>query len=131
MTFQTQYGHNEFLVMSFGLNNAPMIFMDLMNRVVKQYHDMFMIVFIDDILIYSRSEAENVENLRIVLQILKDMELYAMFSKCEFWLRSIDFLGHIIFGEGIQVDPKKTEAFKNWPRPLSASNIQSFLVLAS
>ncbi|WMV54561.1 hypothetical protein MTR67_047946, partial [Solanum verrucosum] len=129
MAFRTRYGHSEFLVMFFCLNNTPPSFMDSMNRVFKQFLDMFMIVFIDAILIYSQSEDEHVENLRIVLKILKDRELYAMFSKCEFWLRFVAFLGHIISVEGIQVDPKKTEAIKNWPRPLFALALWSFLGL--
>ena len=128
--FRTRYGHFEFCVMSFGLTNAPAAFMDLMNRVFKPYLDLFVIVFIDDILIYSRSEAEHAEHLRIVLQILKDRKLYAKFSKCEFWLKSVAFLGHVISGEGVQVDSQKIEAVKNWPRPTSVSDIRSFLGLA-
>ncbi|WMV09385.1 hypothetical protein MTR67_002770, partial [Solanum verrucosum] len=91
---------------------------------------MFVIVFIDDILIYSRSENEHVDHLRIVLQVLKDQQLFAKFSKCEFWLRSIAFLGHIVSSKGIEVDPKKTDAVKSWPRPLTPSDIRSFLGLA-
>ncbi len=102
--FRTRYGHYEFLVMSFGLTNAPAAFMDLMNRVFKPYLDMFVIVFIDDILIYSRNEEDHASHLRIVLQTLKDKELYAKFSKCEFWLSSVAFLGHIISDSDIMVD---------------------------
>ncbi|WMV24317.1 hypothetical protein MTR67_017702 [Solanum verrucosum] len=130
MAFRTRYGHHEFFVMSFGLNNTPTAFMDLMNRVFIQYLDMFVIVFVDDILIYSRSENEHIDHLRIVLQILNDQQLYAKFSKCEFWLRSVAFLGHIVSSKGIEVDPKKTEAVKSWPRPLSPTDIRSFLGLA-
>ena len=90
--------------MSFGITNAHVAFMDLMNRVFKQYLDLFVIVFIDDILIYSRSEEEHASYLRVVLQTLKDRQLFAKFSKCEFWLQSIAFLGHIIYSEGIRVD---------------------------
>ncbi|KAH0689359.1 hypothetical protein KY289_016717 [Solanum tuberosum] len=100
--FRTRYGHYEFLVMSFGLTNAPATFMDLMNRVFKPYLDMFVIVFIDDILIYSRNEEDHASHLRIVLQTLKDRELYVKFSKCEFWLEFVAFLGHIIFGDGLE-----------------------------
>jgi len=128
--FQTSYGLFEFLVMSFGLTNAPAAFMDLMNRVFRNYLDSFVIVFIDDILIYSKSEDDHMNHLRIVLQVLKDHQLYAKFSKCEFWLRSVAFLGHIVSSEGIEVDPKKTDAVKSWPRPLSPSDIRSFLGLA-
>ncbi|KAH0781716.1 hypothetical protein KY290_001314 [Solanum tuberosum] len=102
ITFKTRYGHYEFLVMSFGLTNAPAAFMNLMNRVYKPYLDMFVIVFIDDVLIYSRNEEDHASHLRIVLQTLKDRELYAKFSKCEFWLESVAFLGHIVSGEEIK-----------------------------
>lgn len=128
--FRTRYGHFEFLVMSFGLTNAPAAFMDLMNRVFKQYLDMFVIVFIDDILVYSRSEEEHASHLRIVLQTLKDQELYAKFSKCDFWLSSVAFLGHIVSSEGIKVDPQKVEVVKKWPRPMTPTDIRSFLGLA-
>ncbi|KAH0709311.1 hypothetical protein KY284_010738 [Solanum tuberosum] len=104
--------------------------MDLMNREFKEYLDMFVIVFIDDILIYSRSENEQMDQLRILLQVLKDQQLFAEFSKCEFWLMSIAFLGHIVSRKGIEVDHKKTDAVKSWPRPLTPSDIRSFLGLA-
>ncbi|WMV10110.1 hypothetical protein MTR67_003495 [Solanum verrucosum] len=104
-------------------------FMDLMNRVFKPYLDMFVIVFIDDILIYSRNEKDHTSHLRIVLQTLKDKELYAKFSKCEFWLESVAFLGHIVSGEGIKVDTQKIEAVQNWHRPTSPTDIRSFLGL--
>ncbi|KAH0775084.1 hypothetical protein KY290_012221 [Solanum tuberosum] len=122
--------HFEFLVMSFGLTNALAAFMDLMNRVFRNFLDSFVIVFIDDILIYLKSEDDHMNHLRIVLQALKDHQLYAKFSKCEFWLRLVAFLGHIVSSEGIEVDPRKTDAVKNWPRPLSPSDIRSFLGLA-
>ncbi|KAH0738661.1 hypothetical protein KY290_037366 [Solanum tuberosum] len=128
--FRTRYGHYEFLVMSFGLTNAPAAFMDLMNRVFKPYLDMFVIIFIDGILIYSRNEEDHANHLRIVLQTLKDKELYAKFSKCEFWLKSVAFLGHIVFGDGIKVDTRKIETVQNWPRPTSPTEIRSFLGLA-
>ena len=108
--FRTRYGHYEFLVMPFGLTNAPAAFMDLMNMVFNPYLDTFVIVFIDDILVYSRSEEEHAEHLRIVLQTLRDKQLYAKFSKCEFWLEEVVFLGHVISAEGVYVDPKKIEA---------------------
>ncbi|KAH0773630.1 hypothetical protein KY290_010767 [Solanum tuberosum] len=104
--FRTRYGLYEFLVMSFGLTNVLEVFMDLMNRVFRHYLDMFVIVFIDDILIYSRSENEHMDHLWIVLQVFKDHQLYTKFSKCEFWLRSVAFLGHIVSRKGIEVDPK-------------------------
>jgi len=104
--------------------------MDLMNRVFRQYLDLFVIVFIDDILIYSRSEGDHMKHLRLVLQVLKDYQLYAKFSKCKFWLRSVAFLGHIVSSVGIEVDPKKMDAVKSWTRPLSLTDIRRFLVLA-
>nr|GEZ34503.1 putative reverse transcriptase domain-containing protein [Tanacetum cinerariifolium] len=108
--FRTLYGHFEFTVMPFGLTNAPVVFMDLMNRVCKTYLDKFVIVFIDDILIYSKTQEEHVEHLRIVLKLLKKEKLYAKFSKCEFWPKEVQFLGHVINGNGIHVDPIKIEA---------------------
>ena len=121
--FRTRYGYYEFLVMSFGLTNAPTAFMDLMNRVFKPFLDHFVIVFIDDILVYSRSEEEHVEHLRIVLQTLREHQLYAKFSKCEFWLDSVAFLGHVVSREGIQVDPKKIEAVMDWQRPTTVTEV--------
>ncbi|GKB37739.1 putative reverse transcriptase domain-containing protein [Tanacetum coccineum] len=106
--FRTRYGHFEFTVMPFGLTNAPAIFMDLMNRVYMSYLDKFMIVFIDDILIYSKTQDKHVEHLRLVLELLKKEKLYAKFSKCEFWLREVQSLGHVINGNGIHVDPTKS-----------------------
>ncbi|EOY03326.1 DNA/RNA polymerases superfamily protein [Theobroma cacao] len=128
--FRTRYGHYEFLVMSFGLTNAPAAFMDLMNRVFKPYLDKFVVVFIDDILIYSKSREEHEQHLKIVLQILREHRLYAKFSKCEFWLESVAFLGHVVSKEGIRVDTKKIEAVEKWPRPTSVSEIRSFVGLA-
>nr|GEX23283.1 putative reverse transcriptase domain-containing protein [Tanacetum cinerariifolium] len=115
--FRTRYGHFEFTVMPFGLTNAPTVFMDLMNRVCRPYLDKFVIVFIDDILIYSKTRAEHVEHLRLVLGLLKKEKLYAKFSKCEFWLIELQFLGHVINDNGIHVDPSKIEAVKNWKAP--------------
>ena len=128
--FRTRYGHYEFLVMSFGLTNAPAAFMDLMNGVFRPYLDSFVIVFIDDILIYSRSKEEHEHHLRIVLGILKEKKLYTKFSKCEFWLSSVAFLGHVVSKEGIMVDPKKIEVVRDWVKPASVTQIQSFLGLA-
>ncbi|WMV18681.1 hypothetical protein MTR67_012066, partial [Solanum verrucosum] len=133
MAFRTRYGHFEFLVMSFGLTNAPAVFMDLMNRVFRQYLDMFLIVFIDDIFIYSKSEDDHINHLQIVFQILKERQLFTKFSKCEFWLRFVAFLGQIFSSKGIEVDPIKTDAVKSWPRTprtLSPTYIRRFLVLA-
>ncbi|GKF41009.1 putative reverse transcriptase domain-containing protein [Tanacetum coccineum] len=112
-TFWTHYEHFEFTVMPFGLTNAPAIFMDLMNRVCSPYLDKFVIVFIDDILIYSKTQEDHVEHLRLVMRLLKKKKLYAKFSKCEFWLREVQFLGYVINGNGIHVDPSMIEAVKN------------------
>ncbi|WRX24221.1 Reverse transcriptase domain - like 10 [Theobroma cacao] len=128
--FQTRYGHYEFLVMSFELTNAPAAFMDLMNRVFKPYLDKFMVVFNDDILIYSKSREKHEQHLKIVLQTLREHRLYAKFSKCEFWLESIAFLGHVVSKDGVQADPKKVEVVERWPRPTSVTEIRSFLGLA-
>ena len=122
--FRTRYGHYEFMVMSFGLTNAPAAFMDLMNRVFKDFLDKFVIVFIDDILVYSSTEEEHEHHLRLVLQRLREHRLYA---KCEFWLPQVAFLGHVVGKDGILVDPGKIEAVKNWPRPASVSEVRSFL----
>ncbi|GJV08186.1 putative reverse transcriptase domain-containing protein [Tanacetum coccineum] len=115
--FRTRYGHFEFQVMPFGLTNAPAVFMDLMNRVCKPYLDKFVIVFIDDILIYSKNDEEHEKHLRIILELLKEEKLYAKFSKCDFWLDSVQFLGHVIDRSGVHVDPAKIEAIKSWAAP--------------
>ena len=129
--FQTRHGHYEFLVMPFGLTNAPVAFMDLMNRVFHEYLDRLFIVFIDDILIYSKSQEEHEEHLRTFLQILRERKLYAKLMKCEFWLNQVVFLGHVISKAGITVDPNKIEAVVNWDRPTKVSEFRSFLDLAS
>ncbi|GJR81489.1 putative reverse transcriptase domain-containing protein [Tanacetum coccineum] len=128
--FRTRYGHYEFQVMPFGLTNAPAVFMDLMNRVCKPYLDKFVIVFIDDILIYSKSKEEHEEHLKLILELLKKEELYAKFSKCEFWIPKVQFLGHVIDSKGIHVDPAKIESVKDWASPKSATEIRQFLGLA-
>ncbi|KAD6455046.1 hypothetical protein E3N88_09752 [Mikania micrantha] len=116
--------------MPFGLTNAPAVFMDLMNRVCKTYLDQFVIVFIDDMLIYSKSKADHEQHLRKILELLKEEKLYAKFSKCEFWLREVQFLGHVVNSEGIHVDPTKIEAIKNWDTLTTPTEIRSFLGLA-
>ncbi|GJR49408.1 putative reverse transcriptase domain-containing protein [Tanacetum coccineum] len=128
--FRTRYGHYEFQVMPFGLTNTPAVFMDLMNRVCKPYLDRFVIVFIDDILIYSKSIKEHEGHLKLILNLLKKEELYAKFSKCEFWLSKVQLLGHVIDSEGIHVDPAKIEAIKDWASPKTPTEIRQFLGLA-
>ncbi|GJT00714.1 putative reverse transcriptase domain-containing protein, partial [Tanacetum coccineum] len=128
--FRTRYGNYEFQVMPLGLTNAPAVFMDLMNRVCKPYIDKFIIIFIDDILIYSKKKQEHEEHLKIILELLKKEELYAKFSKCEFWIPKVQFLGHVIDSEGIHVDPAKIESIKDWTSPKSPTEIRSAPILA-
>ena len=115
--------------MSFGLTNAPPAFMDLMNRVFMDYFDKFFVVFIDDILVYSKDKVEHEKHLRLILLRLKEHRIYAKFKKCEFWLSQVAFLGHIVSKDGIAIDPSKVEAVKDWPRPKNASEVRSFLGL--
>ena len=128
--FRTRYGHYEFLVMPFGLTNAPAAFMDLMNRVCKPLLDKSVIVFIDDILVYSRNKEEHRVHLAQVLELLRMEKLYAKFSKCEFWLREIQFLGHVVSGDGVKVDPSKVETVMKWDAPRNPTEVRSFLGLA-
>ena len=128
--FRTRYGHYEYLVMPFGVTNAPAVFMDYMNRIFHPFLDQFVVVFIDDILIYSKSREEHEEHLRQVLQILREKQLYANLSKCEFWLEEVNFLGHVITKDGIAVDPAKTEAMLAWEQPKTVTDIRSFVGLA-
>nr|GFC71249.1 putative reverse transcriptase domain-containing protein [Tanacetum cinerariifolium] len=127
--FRTRYGHYEFQVMPFGLTYTPAIFMDFMNRVYKPYLDKFVIVFIDDILIYSKNKEEHEEHLKLILELLKKEELYAKFSKCEFWIPKVQFLGHVINSKGIHVDPAKIESIKDWASPKTPMEIRQFLGL--
>jgi hypothetical protein len=129
-TFTTRYGLYEFLVMSFGLTNAPAYFMNLMNKVFMEYLDQFVVVFIDDILIYSPNEETHEDHLRLVLQKLRGNQLYAKFSKCDFWLKEVAFLGHIVTDGGIKVDPGKISEILHWKQPKDASKIRNFLELA-
>ncbi|GJX84179.1 putative ribonuclease H-like domain-containing protein [Tanacetum coccineum] len=129
MAFRTRYGHYKFQVMPFELTNAPAVFMDLMNRVCKPYLDKFIIVFIDDILIYSKDKTEHKEHLKEILELLKKEKLYAKFSKCEFWISKVQFLGHVIDSRGIHVDPAKIEYIKDWASPKTPTEIHQFLGL--
>ncbi|KAK4400597.1 Retrovirus-related Pol polyprotein from transposon.6 [Sesamum angolense] len=127
--FRTRYGHYEFLVMPFGLTNAPAAFMALMNHTFQEYLDQFVIVFIDDNLVYSKNREEHEQHLRIVLQILKE-ELYAKLSKCEFWVNQVIFLGHVTSNDGVMHDPSKVKAIMEWRVPKNAAEVRSFLGLA-
>jgi hypothetical protein len=121
--FVSRYGHHEYLVVRFGLTNALDIFMNLMNKIFTPYLDKFVIVFIDDILVYSKDKSEHAKHLKIVLQTLREHQLYVKFSKCEFWLDKVEFLGHVITKEGIAVNPSKVESVLEWKSPKNAKEI--------
>jgi hypothetical protein len=129
-TFVTRYGSYKFLVMPFGLTNAPSVFMQLMNSVLAEYIDEFVIVFIDDILIYSNSEAEHTQHVRLVLDKLREHQLHANMAKCSFYQSSIEFLGHIVSGDGITMDSKKVQAVVDWPHLTNQHDVRAFLGLA-
>ncbi|GJW84273.1 putative reverse transcriptase domain-containing protein [Tanacetum coccineum] len=129
--FRTRYGHYEFQVMPFGLTNILAVFMDLMNHGCKLYLDRFVIVFINDILIYSKSRKEHEGHLKLILRLLKEEELYAKFLKCDFWLLKVQFLGHVIDSEGIHADPAKIESIKDWASPKTPTEIHQLLELLS
>jgi hypothetical protein len=122
-TFSTHYGLFEYLVMSFGLTNAPAHFMYLMNSIFMPELDRFIVVFIDDILVYSQNEEEHVEHLRIVLTRLCDNQLYAKFSKCEFWLNKVPFLGHVLSRDRISIDPTKVQEVLDWKAPTTVIGV--------
>ena len=128
--FRTPYGHYEFLVMPFGFTNALAAFMDSMNRVFHPYLDQFLVVFIDDILVYSKDAQEHEQHLKIVLQMLREKNLYVKLSKCDFWLKEVSFLSHIVSAKGIKVDPTKIEVVVNWKPPRNVTEVRSFLGLA-
>jgi len=129
IAFRTRYGHYEYLVMPFRMTNALAVFMDDMNRVFHPYLDKFVFVFINDILIYSKSREEHADHLRTVLKILKEKELYVKLSTCEFWLEEVNFLGHVIGRGEVAVDPSKVEVVLNWEWPTTITDIKSFLGL--
>jgi hypothetical protein len=128
--FHTRYGLYEYIVMSIRLTNAPAYFMYLMNKVFMEYLDKFVVVFIDDILKFSKMEEENEKHLRLVLEKLRSNQLYAKFSKCEFWLTKVTFFGHVISAGGVSVDPGKVRDVLNWMPPTNVLKIRSFLELA-
>jgi hypothetical protein len=128
--FRTRYGLYEYTVMSFGQTNMPTYFMYLMNKVFMEYLDKFVVVFIDGILVFSKMKEEHEKHVRLVLEKLRSNKLYAKFSKCEFWLTKVTFLGHVISAGGVSIDPGKVKDVLNWMPPTTASEIQSFLGLA-
>src|SRR3954467_6788933 len=128
--FTTRYGLYEYTVMPFDLTNAPSYFMNMMNKVFMEFLDKFVVVFIDDILIYSKSKEENEGHLRLILEKLREHKLYAKFSKCEFWLNEVGFLGHVMTKDGVAVDPAKVLAIIEWESPKSVKEVRSFLGLA-
>jgi len=128
--FMTRYGHYEYTVMPFSVTNAPGVFMEYINRIFHAFLDRFVVVFIDDSLIYSKTEEEHAEHLKIVLQVLKEKKLYTKLSKCEFWLNEMSFLGHVISGNGIAVDLSKVDAVSQWETLKSVTEVRSFLGLA-
>jgi hypothetical protein len=130
-TFRTRYGNYEFVVVPFGLSNAPSVFMCLMNGIFRNYLNKFVIVFLDDILVYSKLEEEHEHHLRLVLQVMREDQLYAKLSKCSFYQEKIHYLGHIILEQGIAVDPEKIEAIRGWPTPRNVSEVRSFMGLSS
>nr|GEY92940.1 putative reverse transcriptase domain, ribonuclease H-like domain, aspartic peptidase domain protein [Tanacetum cinerariifolium] len=128
--FRMRYGHFKFTVMPFGLTNAPVVFMDLMNRICRPYLDKFVTIFINDILIYSKSKEEHEVHLKLILELLKKEKLFGNFSKCEFWLQEVHFLGHVVNSDVIHVDPNKIEAVKNLKPSKTPTEIHSFLGFA-
>jgi hypothetical protein len=128
--FLSRYGHHEYLVVPFGLTNASAIFMNLMNKIFMPDLDKFVVVFIDDILIYSKDKKEHAKHLRIALQIIGEHQLYAKFNKSEFWLGEVEFLGHVISKEGIAVNPSKVASVLEWEAPKNVKRIRGFLGMA-
>jgi hypothetical protein len=114
--------------MPFGLTNAPLVFMDMMNRVFHDYLDSFVVVFIDDILVYSANHLEHKEHLKTVMEVLRENKLFAKLRKCEFWLEEVSFLGHVVNKNGIVVDPAKVKAVVEWEKPMNVLEVRSFLV---
>ena len=127
--FRTRYGHYEFKVLPFGLTNAPATFMSFMNEVLRPYLDQFVVVFLDDILIYSKNQDEHMEHLRLVLEKLREHHLFAKQSKCAFLLEEVEFLGHVVSSQGIKMDAAKVKAVADWPQPASVRDVRSFLGL--
>jgi hypothetical protein len=129
IAFRVRYGHYEFVVVPFGLTNAPATFMCLMNNVLGKFLDKFVLVFIDDILIYSKNKEEHEKHLRLILQVLREHQLYAKFNKCDFFQKQVHYLGHDISKEGVAMDPDKIRSIMEWPTPKVVSDVRSFMGL--
>ena len=129
--FRTQMGHFQFKVLCFGLTNAPATFQAVMNRVLQPLIGKFVLVYMDDILIYSKSVAEHAEHMRQILQLLREHKFFAKRKKCEFAKRELAFLGHVISSEGLKVDPRKVAVVQDWPRPDNVGQVRAFLGLAN
>ena len=129
--FRTRYGHYEFVVMPFGLTNSPVVFICLMSNVMQKYLDKFVVMFINDILIYSKTEEEHKEHLKTILQELQDHQLFAKFSKCDFFKDKIQYLGHVVTREGISMDPENKKAIEYWPVPKDVIDVRSFMGITS
>ena len=127
--FRTRYGHYEFVVMTYGLTNVPAAFMKMMNGIFRDFLDEFVIIFIDDILVYSRSKEDHERHLRAVIERLREHKLFAKLSKCSFWQKSIGFLRHIVSDQGVSVDTEKILSIRAWPQPKNATEVRSFLGL--
>jgi hypothetical protein len=125
-----RYGHYEFVVVTFGFTNAPATFMFLMNNVLSKFLDKFVLAFIDDMLIYSKNREEHEEHLRLVLQVLREHQLYAKFNKCDFFQKQIHYLGHVLSENGVALDLEKIMSIMEWPTPKDVSDIKSFMGLA-
>jgi hypothetical protein len=129
MAFRKSYGHYEFMVVPFGLTNSPATFMCLMNNVINKFLDRFVLVFIEDILVYSKNREYHEDHIILVLEVLRELQLYAKIRKCDFFHKQVHYLGHVISEEGVAIDPEKIRSIMEWPTPKDVSDIRSFMGL--